>query len=109
MQKVVVARELTGDLNLIIADQPTRGIDIGTASFIHKKLVSLRDEGKAVLLISADLNEIMELSDSLIVIHDGQITAYFEDASKVTEHELGQYMLGVNCQSKDQIEEAYYE
>lgn len=109
MQKVVVARELTGDLNLIIADQPTRGIDIGTASFIHKKLVSLRDEGKAVLLISADLNEIMELSDSLIVIHDGQITAYFEDASKVTEHELGQYMLGVNCQSKEQIEEAYYE
>lgn len=109
MQKVVVARELTGDLNLIIADQPTRGIDIGTASFIHKKLISLRDEGKAVLLISADLNEIMELSDSLLVVHDGQITAYFEDASKVTEHELGQYMLGVNCQSKEQIEEAYYE
>lgn len=109
MQKVVVARELTGDLNLIIADQPTRGIDIGTASFIHQKLISLRDEGKAVLLISADLNEIMELSDSLIVMHEGKVSAYFPDASKVTEAELGRYMLGISHQTDEEIRRAYYE
>lgn len=109
MQKVVVARELSGDLNLIIADQPTRGIDIGTAAFIHQKLISLRDEGKAVLLVSADLNEIMELSDSLIVMHEGRISAYFPEAAKVTERSLGRYMLGVDRQSEEEIRGAYYE
>ncbi len=109
MQKVVVARELTGERNLIIADQPTRGIDVKTASFIHQKLVSLRDEGKAVLLVSADLNEILELSDALMVMHEGQICAYFPDASQVTEVELGQYMLGVSRQRDEQIKEAFYE
>lgn len=100
MQKVVVARELTGDLSLVIADQPTRGIDVGTAKAIHEKLVELRDSGVAVLLVSADLNEIMELSDSMIVMYDGEIVAYFEDASTLTEAELGQYMLGVSARPK---------
>ncbi len=109
IQKVVVARELTGDRNLIIADQPTRGIDIKTAAFIHQRLIALRDEGKAVLLVSADLNEIMELSDSLIVMHEGKITAYFPDAEMVTEQELGRYMLGLDRQDEEQIKEVCYE
>ena len=60
---------------LIIADQPTRGIDVGATEFIRKRLVELRDDGCAVLLVSADLNEVMELSDSMIVLYGGKISA----------------------------------
>jgi general nucleoside transport system ATP-binding protein len=95
IQKVVVAREFSSDPELIIADQPTRGIDVGSTEFIRNKLVELRDQGTAVLLVSADLNEVLELSDSLMVMYDGEIAAYFEDASKVDEMELGMYMLGL--------------
>ena len=95
IQKVVVAREFSSEPELIIADQPTRGIDVGSTEFIRKKLVELRDEGTAILLVSADLNEVMELSDSLIVMYEGEVAAYFEDASKVDEMELGMYMLGL--------------
>ncbi len=95
IQKVVVAREFSSDPELIIADQPTRGIDVGSTEFIRNKLVELRDEGTAILLVSADLNEVMELSDSLMVMYEGEMAAYFEDASKVDEMELGMYMLGL--------------
>lgn len=95
MQKVVAAREMTGDFDLLVADQPTRGIDIGTATFIHDRLIELRDQGCAVLLVSADINEVLSVSDSLVVFYDGQITAYFEDASTVSEETLGEYMLGI--------------
>ncbi len=95
MQKVVAAREMSEQMTLLVADQPTRGIDVGTASFIHDRIVQLRDQGVAVLLVSADINEVMELSDSLIVCYEGRITGYFEDASSVTEEELGLYMLGL--------------
>jgi ABC-type uncharacterized transport system ATPase subunit len=104
MQKVVVAREFSSDTNLIIANQPTRGIDIGASDFIRRKLVQLRTKGVAVLLISADLNEVMEVSDSLIVMHNGRISAYFRDASKVGEDELGEYMLGVKTMPDEQIQ-----
>ena len=103
MQKVVVAREFTSDPSLIIANQPTRGIDVGASEFIRNKLVELRDEGVGVLLISADLNEVMEVSDSIIVMNDGRIAAYFEDSSEVSEDELGEYMLGLKQMSPDQI------
>lgn len=109
VQKVVAARELTGELDFVIADQPTRGIDIGTANFIHRRLVELRDSGVGVLLISADLNEIMELSDSMMVMYDGEIVAYFEDASVLTESELGQYMLGLKKQTPEQIKEVCHD
>ncbi len=95
IQKVVVAREFSSEPELIIADQPTRGIDVGSTEFIRRKLVELRDEGTAILLVSADLNEVMELSDSLMVMYNGEMAAYFEDASKVDEMELGMYMLGL--------------
>ena len=105
VQKVVTAREFTSGAKLIIANQPTRGIDIGASDFIRRKLVQLRTEGAAVLLISADLNEVMEVSDSLIVMHNGRISAYFRDAKKVTEDELGEYMLGVKQMSDNEIQE----
>jgi simple sugar transport system ATP-binding protein len=78
MQKVVAAREFTSDSGLVIANQPTRGIDVGASEFIRNKLVHMRDSGVGVLLISADLNEVMEVSDSLIVMSEGAISAYFQ-------------------------------
>jgi len=110
IQKVVVAREFSAKSDLIVANQPTRGIDVGATELIRKELVRLtREENKAVLLISADLNEVMELSDSLMIMHEGQIVGYFANAADVTEYELGLYMLGERKQSADQIRSAIYE
>jgi simple sugar transport system ATP-binding protein len=103
MQKVVVAREFTSNAGLILANQPTRGIDVGASEFIRNKLVELRDQGAGILLISADLNEVMELSDSLIVMNGGRIAAYFEDAKTVSTDELGEYMLGLRTMSAEEI------
>jgi simple sugar transport system ATP-binding protein len=108
IQKVVVAREFSNNPKVIIADQPTRGIDVGAAQFIHKKLIELRDKGCAVLLVSADLTEVMDLSDSLVVFYNGKIVAYFEDASILTETELGLYMLGLKMQSEAEIRRCVY-
>ena len=103
IQKVVVAREFSNDPVLIIADQPTRGIDVGATEFIRKKLVELSRSGIAVLLVSADLNEVMELSDNLIVMHNGKIAAYFEDTSTLTDEVMCEYMLGLKHQDEEQI------
>ncbi|MBA4348089.1 MAG: ABC transporter ATP-binding protein [Clostridiales bacterium] len=103
IQKVVVAREFSSDPTLIIADQPTRGIDVGATEFIRKKLVDLSRAGTAVLLVSADLNEVMELSDSLIVLYGGKIAAYFEDTSQLDDVMMGEYMLGLKKQSDEEI------
>ena len=103
IQKVVVAREFADRPKVIVADQPTRGIDVGAANLIHNKLVELRDAGSAVLLISSDLSEIMQLSDSIITLYNGRISAYFPDASALQESDLGFYMLGVKTQTPDQI------
>jgi ABC-type uncharacterized transport system ATPase subunit len=103
IQKVVVAREFSNNPVLILADQPTRGIDVGATEFIRKKLVELSRSGIAVLLISADLNEVMELSDSLIVMHNGRIAAYFEDTASLTDDVMGEYMLGLKEQSAEEI------
>ena len=103
IQKVVVAREFNSYNKLLICDQPTRGIDVGATDFIRRRLVQMRDDGKAVLLISADLNEVMELSDSLIVLYGGEIVAYFNNVSELTEEELGLYMLGVKRMTPEEI------
>lgn len=96
IQKVIVAREFTCGANLIIANQPTRGIDVGTAALIHKLLHKYtREKNFAVLLISSDLNEVLNLSDRLLVMRDGEIGAQFTDVSKVTDEILGEYMLGI--------------
>lgn len=103
IQKVVVAREFSSEPILIIADQPTRGIDVGATEFIRKKLVELSREGAAVLLVSADLNEVMELSDSLIIMYNGKISAYFEDTAVLNDTIMGEYMLGLKQQSAEEI------
>ena len=95
IQKVVVAREFSDDPKVIIANQPTRGIDVGAAEFIRKKLLELRDRGCAIILISADLNEVMELSDRLAVMYKGEFSGVFKNVSSLTEEELGRYMLGI--------------
>ncbi len=105
IQKVVAAREFSSDPKLIVANQPTRGIDVGASEFIRKKLVELRDNGVAVLLISADLNEILEVSDSIIVMSGGRIVAYMPDAKDMTEEELGEYMLGIRTMDPEAIGE----
>lgn len=109
IQKVVVAREFSSDPELIIADQPTRGIDVGATEFIRKKLVELSRAGIAVLLISADLNEVMELSDSLIVMHNGKIAGYFEDAKVLNDEMMGEYMLGLKHQSEEEVRRVCHE
>ncbi|NLD16367.1 MAG: ABC transporter ATP-binding protein, partial [Tissierellia bacterium] len=106
IQKVVAAREMDLDMDLLIADQPTRGIDVGTAALIREKIVEKRNNGVGVLVVSADIGEVMELSDSLIVFYDGKISAYFKDASQVTEEELGLYMLGLKFMNEEELKGA---
>ncbi len=105
IQKVVAAREMNEDMDILVADQPIRGIDVGTAALIHNKIVEKRNNGVAILLVSADINEVLELSDGLIVFYDGKISAYFKDASTVTEEELGLYMLGLKKMTDEEIGE----
>lgn len=109
IQKVVAARECSVGPELLIAEQPTRGVDVGAAEVIHKEIIKLRDNGAAVLLITADLNEAIELSDSLLVMYDGEIVAYIDNPSKTTEDELGLYMLGIKKQSQEEIGRAVNE
>lgn len=92
-QKVIIARELSRNAQVIVASQPTRGVDIGGIEFIHRTLVEARDSGKAILLVSADLNEVLSLSDRIAVMYGGQIVKVFPD-NKVEESELGLYMTG---------------
>lgn len=109
IQKVVVAREWSTDPKLMIAEQPTRGIDVGSANYIHKELIEMRNNGKGILLVSADLNEVLSLSDRLIVMEEGKIVAYFDSLKGVTESQLGLYMLGVEHQSEAEIRRACYD
>lgn len=92
-QKVIVARELSRDIKLLIASQPTRGLDVGSIEYIHKEIVLMRDRGIAVLLISAELDEIMALSDRIAVMYRGQIVAVL-DAREATREQLGLLMAG---------------
>jgi len=109
IQKVVVAREFSSSPDLVVVNQPTRGIDVGATEFVRKRIVELRDQGAAVVLFSADLNEVMELSDSLIVMYEGELAAYFPDSKNVTEQEMGEYMLGIKKMSPEEIGDAVYE
>ena len=92
-QKVIVAREFDQNPKLLIAAQPTRGIDVGSIEFIHQRLLQARDKGKAVLLISADLEEILSISDKIAVMYEGQIVGTLEPA-EATEERLGLMMTG---------------
>lgn len=105
IQKVVLARELSSNPVFLIADQPTRGVDVGAAEFIRKAIIDLRSSGKSVFLVSSDLNELKNLSDRMIVLCNGEIYAYFDDAASVTDEELGKYMLGIERMPAERIQE----
>ncbi|VEJ35119.1 Xylose import ATP-binding protein XylG [Aedoeadaptatus ivorii] len=92
-QKVILAREIDDDPEILIAAQPTRGLDVGAIEYIHKFLVEQRDRGKAVLLVSFELEEVMSLSDRIGILYEGQITKIFRDG-EADEKELGYYMAG---------------
>jgi simple sugar transport system ATP-binding protein len=93
-QKVVVARELSEEPALTIASQPTRGVDIGNIEAIHEQIVEIRDSGKAVLLISAELDEVMSVADRVGVIYEGEFVEWV-DPSKVNQEQMGLYMAGI--------------
>jgi simple sugar transport system ATP-binding protein len=94
-QKMVVAREFSRAVKLLIAAQPTRGIDVGSIEFIHNQIVAKRDEGVAVLLVSAELDEIMALADRIAVMYKGEVVAILPRA-EATREALGLLMAGVN-------------
>jgi simple sugar transport system ATP-binding protein len=109
MQKVVIGREFTAAAEVLIVSQPTRGVDVGAIEFIHRRIIEMRDAGKAVLLVSSDLQEVMSLSDSLIVMNSGKIVAYFEDSAATTDKELGLYMLGLKLMGLEEIGRVLHE
>jgi simple sugar transport system ATP-binding protein len=91
-QKVVIAREIERDPRVLVAAQPTRGLDVGAIEFVHRRLVEERDEGRAIILVSLELDEVLSLADRILVIFDGQIVGeYGPDA---TDEELGVAMTG---------------
>jgi simple sugar transport system ATP-binding protein len=92
-QKIILAREIERDPDLLIVGQPTRGVDIGAIEFIHKRLIELRDQGKAILLVSVELDEIRSLSDRIVVMFAGRIMG--ERGADASERELGLLMAGV--------------
>lgn len=100
IQKVIIARELSQDTPVLILAQPTRGVDIGAISFIHEKILEMRSKGKGILLVSADLNELVGLSDRILVMHKGEIVADLDNTQPVSEDELGLYMLGLKRQKE---------
>lgn len=102
MQKIVVAREMTNSASIVIANQPTHGIDVASSEFIRKKLIQMRNEGKAVLLISTDLQEVLQIADRIFVIYKGELVAHLKNEN-ITETDLGYYMLGAKRQSEEQI------
>lgn len=99
-QKVIIAREFSRDIQLLIAVQPTRGLDVGSIEYIHNQVIQKRDAGCAVLLVSTELDEIMQLSGRIAVMYDGQITAIV-DASSVTKEQVGLLMAGGSISDVD--------
>ena len=90
-QKVIIARELTGEVRLLVVAQPTRGLDVGSIEFIHRRIIEMRDQGAAVLLVSAELDEILNLSDRIGVLYRGALVGVFDRAA-ATRDELGLLM-----------------
>ena len=101
-QKAIIARELDKNSPLLVAVQPTRGLDVGAIEYIHKQLVAQRDAGKAVLLVSLELDEVMNVSDRILVMYGGEIVGEF-DPRKTTAEELGLYMAGAKRQDAKEV------
>ena len=100
-QKAIIAREIDKDPQLLIAVQPTRGLDVGAIEYIHKQIVAQRDAGKAVLLVSLELDEVMTVSDRILVMYEGEIVGEL-DPKQTTVEELGLYMAGAKKEAKEQ-------
>ena len=100
-RKAIHRREIDRDKPLIVAVQPTRGLDVGAIEYIHSQLVSERDKGKAILLVSLELDEVMSLSDRILVMFEGKIVGEF-DPKKITVQELGLYMAGAKRMAKEE-------
>jgi simple sugar transport system ATP-binding protein len=94
-QKVIIARELSRPVKLVVASRPTRGLDVGSIEYIHKEIITMRDRGVAVLLISAELDEILSLSDRIAVMYRGEIVATV-DRKDTSREELGLWMAGAH-------------
>ena len=104
LQKVVVGRELSGNPDFIIANQPTRGLDIGSIEFVHKTLIEERDKGAGILLVSVELDEVMALSDRILVLYRGRIQGELETAT-ATEEQVGILMAGGRLEDLQQHSE----
>lgn len=104
IQKVVIAREFSFETPVLIISQPTRGVDIGAIEFIHERIMQKRNEGAAILLISADLDELFRLSDRLITLYEGRITGEFK-TEDITREEIGYYMTGAGHAEEKEAEE----
>jgi simple sugar transport system ATP-binding protein len=102
-QKVIVARELTGDVNALVVAQPTRGLDVGSIEFIHNQIIALRDTGAAVLLVSAELDEILSLSDRIGVLYRGRLVGEF-DGADATRAQLG-YLMATGASPDSELAE----
>ena len=92
-QKAIVAREIDRSPHLLIAMQPTRGLDVGAIEYIHKQIIAARDEGKAVLLVSLEMDEVLDVSDRILVMYEGEIVGEL-DPKTTTAEEIGLYMAG---------------
>ena len=103
-QKAIVARELDREHKLLIAVQPTRGLDVGAIEYIHKQIVASRDRGTAVRLVSLELDEVMSLSDRILVMYEGQIVGEL-DPKATNVQELGLYMAGAKRQQGEEATE----
>ena len=99
-QKAIIAREVDRNKPLLVAVQPTRGLDVGAIEYIHSQIVAQRDEGKAVLLVSLELDEVMSLSDRILVMYEGEIVGQL-DPQKTNLQELGLYMSGAKRDSEE--------
>ena len=97
-QKLVLAREIDADPSVLLIGQPTRGVDIGAIEFIHKRLVALRDAGKALLIVSVELDEILGLADRILVMNGGEIIGELARA-EATEEKIGLMMAGVRAET----------
>ena len=98
-QKTIIAREIDKDPSLLLAVQPTRGVDVGATEMIHKQIVAERDKGKAVLLVSLELDEVMDVPDRILVMYEGEIVGEFKP-DEITVEELGLYMTGAKRQGE---------
>jgi len=99
-QKLIMARALMVDSEVLVVAQPVRGIDVSATEYIHEQIFNYRDKGKSVLLVSADLDEVYQMSDRLVVLYNGEITLECKP-SDYTKEEIGCYMLGVRRQCPD--------